>query len=93
MKKKKGGLTDSAPSDFGWRLGTTFLKNMYTVFDFAGPAVGFAQLAPDAQPTVEGTSPPSASSPSKPSSWATPVADFSGVVAGAAVVVAALAVM
>lgn len=33
-------------------LGTAFLKNYYTVFRFDPPAVGFAQLSPDAQPPL-----------------------------------------
>jgi hypothetical protein len=35
-------------------IGSSFLRNVYTVFDFATPAVAFAQLAPDAQPSVVG---------------------------------------
>jgi hypothetical protein len=35
-----------------WLVGTAFLKNVYTVFDFATPAVGFAALAPGAQPSA-----------------------------------------
>ena len=36
-----------------WRLGTGFLKNVYTVFDFETPAVGFAKLSDGAQPDVK----------------------------------------
>jgi hypothetical protein len=44
-----------------WRVGTAFLKNVYTVFDFETPAVGFAQLAEGAQPDVKGRNLSSAS--------------------------------
>lgn len=50
----------------GWTLGTSILKSMYTVFDFATPAIGFAQLADDAQPDVK---PDPYPSPSTSGAW------------------------
>lgn len=34
-------------------MGTSFLKNVYTVFDFEKPAIGFAKLSDKAQPNVK----------------------------------------
>lgn len=46
-------LTSSDGNETQWRIGTGFLKNVYTVFDFETPAVGFAKLSDKAQPDVK----------------------------------------
>lgn len=60
MSPRKAALTFSNYNGTGWLLGTGFLKNVYTVFDFETPAVGFAKLSDNARPDVK----PSTAGPS-----------------------------
>lgn len=53
MSSCPAALTFSNYNGTGWLLGTGFLKNVYTVFDFETPAVGFAKLSDKAQPDVK----------------------------------------
>ncbi|KAI5116824.1 hypothetical protein M0805_006236 [Coniferiporia weirii] len=54
------GAAGAASGTPSWVIGDTFLKNVYSVFRFSPPSVGFAQLS-DAAGGSEGTSPTSSS--------------------------------
>ncbi|KAF8881807.1 aspartic peptidase domain-containing protein [Infundibulicybe gibba] len=40
-----GIVGEREPEDGGWIVGTTFLKNVYSVFRMSPPSIGFAQLS------------------------------------------------
>jgi cathepsin D len=46
-----------------WIVGDTFLKNVYSVYRFSPPSIGFAQLAP----SIAGGSPPPSGGATNPS--------------------------
>lgn len=48
-----GSLIAQQFDNFGWVIGDTLLKNVYSVFQYEPPAVGFAALAGAAQPPTE----------------------------------------
>jgi cathepsin D len=49
-----------------WIVGDTFLKNVYSVYRFSPPSIGFAQLAP----SIAGGSPPPSGGATNPSTTA-----------------------